>query len=357
VTPAPLYVIGMGACVPLGFEPHAIAAAVRAGLTRFAESPWLRRKSDGEPIVASLLARLPPTLPVRERMRRLAAAAAKRALAPLLRAGAWRTDAPLPVLLSVPPLRPGLETPDILQLARDLVQELPLPPERAGSGLFDSGHEGALAALTYAAALIAADEANACLVGGVESLGDLPLLHWLEQLGRLKGDGVPAGLVPGEGAAFLLVAGDKLVRQADLPVLAAVTPPVGANEPNPWYEGRPCLGEGLTEAMSAALEAGLPPGARADTTWCDLNGEPWRAEEWVLAYTRTSDRHGEPLRLCHPADTLGDIGAATGAMLVLLAALDLSHPRTVAKSALVFAAADTRPYRSACIVTTPKGVM
>jgi 3-oxoacyl-[acyl-carrier-protein] synthase I len=103
--------------------------------------------------------------------------------------------------------------------------------------------------------------------------------------------------------------------------------------------------------MGAALAAGLPPGARAGTTWCDLNGEPWRADEWGYAYLRTSDRHGEPLRLRHPADALGELGAATGTMLVLLAALDLAHPRTVAQSALVFAASDTRPHRAACLVS------
>src|SRR5262249_2386720 len=120
-----------------------------------------------------------------------------------------------------------------------------------------------------------------------------------------------------------------------------------------WYEGRPCQGDGLTEAMRAALESGLPPGARVETTWCDLNGEPWRADEWSFAYLRTSDRQSEPLRLRHPADSLADLGAATGTMLGRLAALDLAHPRTVAQSALVFAASDTRPQRAACIVSKP----
>jgi 3-oxoacyl-[acyl-carrier-protein] synthase-1 len=347
----PLQVIGMGARAPLGLEPRAIAAAVRAGLTRFRESPWLRRKADGEPIVASAVAAFDPALGVRDRMRELAVPAARLALAPLVASGLWRAGTPLPVLLSVPPVRPGLAAGEGAALAREIMLALPIEPDRAASGIFDGGQDGGLAALAGAAALLARDEADACLVGGVDSLVDLPLLHWLEGLGRLKGERAPSGLVPGEGAAFLLVCGERFRRMLQLPSLGAVTPPAGAVEPNPWYEARPCLGEGLTEALRAALESGLPARARADTTWCDLNGEPWRADEWSFAYLRTSDRHGEPLRLRHPADALGDLGAATGTMLVLLAALDLAHPRTVAQSALVFVASDTRPQRAACIVS------
>jgi 3-oxoacyl-[acyl-carrier-protein] synthase I len=195
----PLHVIGMGARAPLGLEPRAIAAAVRAGLSSFRESVWLRRKSDGEPIVAALLPALDPALSAPERMRRLALPAARQALAPLVEGDLWRDDEPLPVLLSVPPLRPGMARGQNAEIGRDIMGRLPLAADRRCSGIYDDGQVGGLAALARAAALIEADEADACLVGGVESLGDLPVLHWLEEQGRLKGDGAPAGLVPGEG--------------------------------------------------------------------------------------------------------------------------------------------------------------
>jgi 3-oxoacyl-[acyl-carrier-protein] synthase-1 len=121
-------------------------------------------------------------------------------------------------------------------------------------------------------------------------------------------------------------------------------------EPNPWYTGRPCLGEGLTQAIREAFAS---ESLRAGVTWCDLNGEHWRADEWSFAYLRTVERHGEPLRIRHPADALGELGAAAGPMLVLLAALDLTHPRSALESALVFAASDTRPHRAACLVHRP----
>jgi 3-oxoacyl-[acyl-carrier-protein] synthase-1 len=351
---AALNIVGIGAQAPLGLEPRAIAAAVRAGLSRFEECEWLRRKKDGAPTLVSLLETLDPRWDARARMRHLGIAAAAQALAPLGEGGAALGGAPLPVVIAVPPHRPGAPPSAGAELAREILTALPVPADRALSGVFDTGSEGALAALAFAAELFRQRRAEACLVGGVDSQRDAALLDWLAGLGRLKGDEAPAGLVPGEGAAFLLVCTPAFRRRAKLAPLGALTPPVCALEPRPWYMGEPCVAEGLTEALQGALSEGLVPGERAGVTWCDLNGEAWRADEWTYAYLRTSDRHGEPLRLRHPADCLGDLGSATGAMLVALAALDLAHPRSDATAALVFTASDTRPNRSACIVRRPQ---
>lgn len=347
---APIQLVGMGALAPVGLEPRAIAAAVRAGLSRFAESEWLLRKRDGEPIRVSLLATLEFRLSARERMRQLAIDAGVQAIAPLVQGSRWPAGASIPMVLSVPPRRPGLEAGDGATLAREIMSALPLPPDKRLSGVFDTGREGGLAALSYAAGLFATRKAEVCLVGGIDSPRDVELLHWLEGLGRLKDEETPSGFIPGEGAAFLLVCSEEFRRRVNLTSFGAVTPPVQAMEPNPWYLGKPCLGEGLTEAVRRALATGLPGSAPAGTVWADLNGESWRVDEWMYAYLRTTDRHGEPLRLRHPADCLGDLGAATGPMLVTLAALDLAHPRTEVNSALVFVASDTRPHRSACVV-------
>ena len=66
-----------------------------------------------------------------------------------------------------------------------------------------------------------------------------------------------SGLVPGEGAAFLIVCSEAFAMRTRLPSLGSVTRPARAMEPNPWYMGRPCAGEGLTDAVRGALEAAL----------------------------------------------------------------------------------------------------
>jgi hypothetical protein len=349
-----MHILGMGAQAPIGLKPAAISAAVRANISRFEEYYWLRRKADGSPIVMSLLSTLDLRWASIERMHRMGTKAAGQALAPLLNLPTWPENTPLPILLSVPPFRPGMIRDDPVKLGRKLMSALPVVADEALCGVYDSGHEGGLAALSYAATLFKEGRASVCLVGGVDSYRDIEVLHWLEEWRRLKGDDAPNGLVPGEGAAFLLVCTETFRRNMQLQSFGSVTAPLRSQEPNPWYSRQPCTGDGLTQVIREVLDTALPEGGRADTVWCDLNGESWRADEWSFAYLRTSDRHGEPLNIQHPADALGDLGAATASTLLMLAALDVIHPRSNTRRALVYASSDTRPYRSACVIAHPE---
>jgi 3-oxoacyl-[acyl-carrier-protein] synthase I len=98
------------------------------------------------------------------------------------------------------------------------------------------------------------------------------------------------------------------------------------------------------------FEHAMPPNAKAAVTYCDLNGESWRVDEWSYAYFRTSNYHGEPLNLQHPADCWGDLGAASGVFLAGFAALDLARLPTNRGIALVWTASDTTADRSACLL-------
>jgi len=122
-----------------------------------------------------------------------------------------------------------------------------------------------------------------------------------------------------------------------------------AVEPQPWYSDRPTLGDGLTRALHALFEAEALEGSRADVTYCDLNGESWRVDEWVYAYLRTGKRHGEPLDLRHPAACWGDVGAASGTLLAGLAAFEIARQNST-QTMLVWTASDTGPYRTACVL-------
>ncbi len=342
-------IVGMGCQSSVGLHPAAVAAAARAGLDRFSESKGPFRRSNGSPIMTALLETLDPSLGAFERMRALAAAAADQALAPFLAKHERSEKVSLALFLSVPPARPGFGAGEPQRLAKEVAEALPLPIDRQHAGLFDTGQEGGIAALAHATDLVSHGEVELCLVGGVESYWDAEALRWLEQTGRLKSEGNPYGMVPGEGAAFVLVASRSSARRLGLKIQGRVRKPARSTEPHPWYTEQPCFAQGLTEAISGALET-LPKGLSANTAWSDLNGEMWRADEWDKACARTADRAGGPLRLRRPAEVYGDVGSATGTMLVILAALDLKHPRAMGDRALVFAGSDTLPYRSACIV-------
>jgi 3-oxoacyl-[acyl-carrier-protein] synthase-1 len=344
-------VIGVGAQTSVGLTLPAVSAAVRGGIDAFAGCEYLRLRETGEAITLALLSTLPPDAFGYERMQALAAAAAMEALGPwaerLARHPAGAVG--LPVLFSVPPQRPGLAEGAGKRLAQDVMNGLPVRIDRGRCALVDTGHEGGLALLGLAADMLRAGRGDACLVGGVDSYKEIETLHWLEAFGRLKTADQPSGFIPGEGAGFLLLVTRRFAQQIGARPLAELAGWAREVEPNPWYMGRPTRGEGLTAALRGALERDGSD-LRADLTYADLNGEAWRVDEWMYAYLRTGRHHAEPLDLRHPADSWGDVGAASGVLLPALAAHELAQARNAWRAALVWAASDTRPFRAACVL-------
>jgi 3-oxoacyl-[acyl-carrier-protein] synthase-1 len=58
---------------------------------------------------------------------------------------------------------------------------------------------------------------------------------------------------------------------------------------------------------------------RVDNILCDMNGEPYRAEEYAFASLRTDSYFADSSHFIAPADCWGDVGAASGPLLVGLA--------------------------------------
>ncbi len=227
---------------------------------------------------------------------------------------------------------------------------LPVPVNKARSQLVCSGSDGGLLALARAVETVQSGAASAVLVGGVDSYIEIELLHWLEAQDRLITLQQPNGFIPGEGAGFVLVCSQGAADRRKLPVFATIIGQGRGNEPRPWWGKDPTLGEGLTQAFQAAFKSPAFPTGQIQVTYSDLNGEAWRAEEWSYAYVRTGKRHGSPLDHRHPASSWGDVGAATGPLLVGLAALDLTRYFEAHSTALLWAASDLQPFRSACLL-------
>jgi 3-oxoacyl-[acyl-carrier-protein] synthase-1 len=180
-------------------------------------------------------------------------------------------------------------------------------------------------------------------------------LDWLEAQGRLKDEAHPYGYCPGEAAAFLLVVSAATAVQLGKSTVAWVAGVSRALEPSPWYTARPSRSQGLTAAIAGLFTAPSLRSLRADVVYADLNGEPWRADEWAVSYVRTADNQGEPLHMRHPADCWGDVGAASAPLLAAMASLEVAHPRTRSRSALVWTASDMTLDRGAALIVTQEG--
>jgi 3-oxoacyl-[acyl-carrier-protein] synthase-1 len=311
----------------------------------------MRHRRTGSPLKLAALGRLPLGGGGLARMQWLAELARRQALGAL-------TGLPphhrICALLSIPPTRPGLAQTQHGHALRSMLTQLPGTVRSDLCGLYDSGHEGGIAALGRALDVMRADQADVCLVGGFDSLCDADLLDWLAETGRLKDDRTPNGIVPGEAAAFVLLASDAFCTHYRLPSLGRVLSAQRAVEPAPWYTGQSTQGHGLTRALAAALEPCREAHTRAEVSYCDLNGESWRADEWSYAYLRTAQQHGEPLSLIHPADCWGDVGAATAPLLLATALCDMQRGRVEAERVLLWCASDTRPYRGAALIEGPQ---
>jgi len=343
-------IISVGGQNSIGLSFPAIAAAVRGPISGFSYCEHLRDRSAGEQIKLAMLELLPIGSTPYDRMKELALGAARESLAPWGKVLLRKESIALPVILSLPSTRPGFPDGEDVRLALEIVNELPVAINKAECQLIECGQAGGLSALEMAREMIINRRAPACLVGGADCYIDIETLHWIEMQERLRGEDQPNGFVPGEGAAFLLVCDSEFAADCGLAPLAEILGVVTTEEPRPWYSDYPTLGEGLTLALHQLFDHSMPPNGKATLTYCDMNGESWRVDEWLYAYLRTAKYHGEPLDLRHPADCWGDLGAASGVFLAGFAALDLSRLPTNRGIVLVWTASDTTTDRSACLL-------
>ena len=189
------------------------------------------------------------------------------------------------------------------------------------SAVFAAGHAAGLLGLQAACAKLAQGALDVCVVAGVDSWLEPETLEWLEQCNQLHGAGPlnnAWGFIPGEAGAALLLVGESAARAMGLQPLAAVLGVGSAHEPKRIKTETVCIGEGLTEAFSAAL-ATLRAGSKVTDIYCDMNGEPYRADEFGFTALRTKEHFESASDFIAPADTWGDVSAASGPLHLALA--------------------------------------
>src|SRR4051794_41225716 len=107
VTAEPVYVIALGASTPVGRDAWSSAAAVRAGISGFAQHPYMIDTA-GEPMRAAIAPWLDIDCQGQERFEALLFPAIDQALAPVTTSGDQKIRVAL--ALGLPSARPGLPT-------------------------------------------------------------------------------------------------------------------------------------------------------------------------------------------------------------------------------------------------------
>jgi 3-oxoacyl-[acyl-carrier-protein] synthase-1 len=178
------------------------------------------------------------------------------------------------------------------------------------------------------------------MVGGVDSYLHPATIDWLDESRRLCTAANRSGFVPGEAAGFFVVTTDANARAWRLPELATIRSVATAIEPNPIASGRVCTGEALTAAIAGASVGLRLPQEKIATTYCDINGERHRSEEFLYVPLRLPAPFVDANRYDAPADAWGDVGAASGPLYVSLAVASGQRSYARGRHLLAWASSD-----------------
>ena len=340
-----LSIIGLGAATPIGTSAWSSAAAVRAGINAFAKHSYMV-DAVGLPMHVASFPWIDAVRGIAERIGDALVTAVQEALAPLP-----QPPPPIALLVNLPPPRPGLPA--------DLARRIGVRLDDEFAGVFERvtfaalGHAGGLVGLQSAQQWLATRPDCVCIVAGADSYLDPDMLEWLEQTDQVHSAGKRNnawGFVPGEGAGALLLAAPELLRRLRLTPFGSVRGVGVGRETELIGTGSVCLGLGLTGAVRTAVTP-LRDEQRLTDVYCDMNGEPYRADEYAFVVTRTRERFVSASDFVAPADCWGDVGAASAPLLIVLACIAGAKHYAKGSAALVWASSVSGERGAALIET------
>ncbi len=314
-----------GMVTPVGAGARMTAAGLRARLAMFAE---LSGHGLDARVVGAKTEGLPPPLPGGGRASRLAA----EAVADLLEmAGLDPRD------LGAAGLYFAAGGPEGAHWLADIPELVGLSSRPS---VVSQGHAGAFVALQEALADLERGKRPRAIVGGADSLVEPGELARLHAEGALKGQGNPTGVLPGEGAAFILLEPVEAALARGATILATLEAVATASPALAAGADAPADGAGLSQAGWETLGALSDAGIATDLVVADLDGTERRAEDFAYFAARCLASLGPAWRLEHPADTLGDTRAASAPIAIAAAALGLHSGSSRAEGVLVCGASD-----------------
>jgi 3-oxoacyl-[acyl-carrier-protein] synthase I len=218
-------------------------------------------------------------------------------------------------------------------------------PRHPQSAAIASGNVSGVIGLAHAREILGRRLARFCVIAGVDSFLQQEVVEAYIDQSRIMTKSNSNGFFPGEAGGAILVGPTSTGRDGELQILG-----IGfGHEEATIGSDSPLRGGGQIEACRAALaEAGVPMHEIA-CRHTDLNGEHYKFKEAMLAQGRLLRQRVEKQEIWHPAECVGEIGAAHGPCV-----LGLSHyagqkdfapgPRTLCHFS------GDGPERAACVV-------
>lgn len=318
MTSTPLTVLSTGLVTSVGLTAPASCAAIRAKLANPSETLFI--DSAGQWIVGHSVP-LEHPWSGRAKLVKMAVRAIEQALQGIPR----REWGAIPLLLCVAePERPGRIEGLDADLFADIQSELQVR-FATDSRVIARGHVSVATALSLARALLADCQTgrgqtgrpgvSRVLIAAADSLLSGPTLDVYERADRLLTVRNSNGFLPGEGGAALLIGSDPGARSRELLICG-----VGlASEAATLEAAEPLRGEGLSQAIRAALQDAGCGLEDVDLRITDISGEQYYFKEAALAMLRLLRARKEEFDIWHPAECIGESGAVAGLATLIVA--------------------------------------
>ena len=302
-----LNLLKVGLVTPVGLSAPVSCAAMRAKVSNPSETRF--KGADGGWIMAHQIQLDRPRRGL-AKLASIAAMAIEEATVDIPRSELPR----IPLLLCVaetqrPGRLDGLDDRLLLDIQAELGAEF--APQ---SAIVANGRVGVAVALRQARLLVDAGSFQRVLIAAADSFITWPTLSFYERECRLLTAENSNGFVPGEGAGALLVG-----RNSGLTDELACVGLGFAREEASLDSGQPLRGDGLTQAIKNALVEARWDLAETCYRIADLSGEQYYFKEASLALGRAIRYRKEDFELWHPAECMGEAGAAS-AIACLVAA-------------------------------------
>lgn len=316
-----IYIAGMGMITSLGDSVEKTTAAVNAGISAYRVSDFCTKK-----LQAITLARVPDVIftdfsseidegnvygDVYDRIIKMSIIALREAFSQV------KTDNPIPLILSMPESNPSIASIPIELLTKNILNQTDIPIDPKNIRSISTGRAGVIQSLELAHRYLFEMGHDYVVIGGSDCYFEYPILQALEMDQRLNATGVMDGFVPGEAAGFIIVT-KKITAAVKIKnkIIELASPGI-SQEPGHLYSEEVYMGDGLDKSFKLALEANNLPISRVYTS---MNGESFWAKENGVAMMRNRKHFHENVVTEHPADCYGDLGSATGAVLIALSA-------------------------------------
>jgi 3-oxoacyl-[acyl-carrier-protein] synthase-1 len=302
----PLQISGSGLVTSVGLSTANATAAIRAGLS----NPQLTRFIDwgGEWIAAHVVPMEAPNS--RTKLLQMAATAIDECLTSAGRESIMETA----LVLCLPEASRPSTGDELGESAVNDTATVIGAKFSTHSSTITGGRIGGFVGLQRARTLLYEGKVDAVLIAGVDSYVNWPVLSSFENRYRLLTSKNSNGFVPGEAAAAVMVTRPK-------PGAALRCEGLGFGSESATIDADlPLRADGLVEAIrAAARDADCRP-QDFELRISALSGEQYYFKEAALAVSRLIRDPRSEAELWHPADCVGEVGAAAGPLAMAIAA-------------------------------------